>query len=57
VRASRVVVAVLPDGAHPDEPSAISLLRVARDRAGALEIAGRGWRRTASSPSGTGARR
>jgi len=27
-----------------DEPSAISLLRVARDRAGALEIAGRGWR-------------
>jgi len=27
-----------------DEPSAISLLRVARDRDGTLEIAGRGWR-------------
>jgi hypothetical protein len=27
----------------PREPSAISLLRISRDRAGALEIAGRSW--------------
>jgi hypothetical protein len=27
-----------------DEPSAISLLRISRDRDGALEVAGRGWR-------------
>jgi hypothetical protein len=28
----------------PEEPSAVSLLRIWRDRAGALEVAGRGWR-------------
>ena len=26
-----------------DEPSAVSLLRISRDRGGALEVAGRGW--------------
>lgn len=32
-----------PTERGPKEPSAISLLRISRDRAGALEIAGRSW--------------
>jgi len=32
----------------PLEPSAISLLRIARDRAGALEVAGRSWQEDGS---------
>ena len=32
-------MAVLPEGVHlADEPSAVSLLRVARDRSGGLEV-------------------
>ena len=37
------VVAVFPDGAQLEEPSAISLLRISRDRDGALDLGGRAW--------------
>ena len=37
-------MAALPDGAQRVRPSAISLLRIARNRDGALEITGRAWR-------------
>jgi hypothetical protein len=39
----RPVVAVVADRADCGEPSAVSLLRISRDRDGALEVRGRSW--------------
>jgi uncharacterized protein YecE (DUF72 family) len=39
------------------EPSAVSLIRISRDRDGALELRGRSWQRMAVSPRDTGAKR